>query len=155
MVQYQSTNCFQGSVKRFCSAIRAACFQLVTVEDFAVTAEVASTTLGSLGPWRSKGNLRVRLLCLIVHCIANRGLREPHESIRPGRVCSIIVYSVRIGPPQPRFSFLSAGSANPATIRIVVRIRNEPDGLQPGAVGLCYQVDIHSFHQMMTGRHFM
>jgi hypothetical protein len=44
MVQLGSTNCFQGSLKRFCSATRAACFQLVTVEDFAVTAEAAGSS---------------------------------------------------------------------------------------------------------------
>jgi hypothetical protein len=37
----QSTNCFRTLLERFCSAIRAACFQLVTVEDFAVSAEAA------------------------------------------------------------------------------------------------------------------
>src|SRR5208282_862772 len=41
----QSTICLPGSLKRFCSAIRAACFQLVTVEIFAVTAEVAGSSL--------------------------------------------------------------------------------------------------------------
>src|SRR6266851_5786782 len=49
---------------------------------------------------------------------ANTGLRQPHESIGCGTGCSIIVYSVRIGPPQPRNLFLSTTSANPATIRI-------------------------------------
>ena len=33
---------------------------------------------------------------------ANKGLRQPNESIRCGTVCSKIVYSVRIGPPQPQ-----------------------------------------------------
>jgi hypothetical protein len=45
-------------------------------------------------------------------------VRQRHESIRSRTVCSRIVYSVRIGPPQPRFSFISATSTNPATIGI-------------------------------------
>src|SRR5579863_1339409 len=44
MVQEGSTNYFRGSLKRFCSAIRAACFQLVTSDDFAVTAEAAGSS---------------------------------------------------------------------------------------------------------------
>jgi hypothetical protein len=45
-------------------------------------------------------------------------LARRNGSVRCGRVCSKIVYSVRIGPSQLKSSSLSIISANPATIRI-------------------------------------
>ena len=44
--QEQSANCFRTLLKRPCSAIRAVCFQLVTGEDFAVTAEGRELRIG-------------------------------------------------------------------------------------------------------------
>jgi hypothetical protein len=46
---------------------------------------------------------------------SSHGVMKP---IRCGTEYSRIVYSVGIGPPQAKFSFLSSTSANPATIRI-------------------------------------
>lgn len=39
--------------------------------------------------------------------LANRELTQPGEPIHCGTVCSVIVYSVRIGPPQPNVLFQS------------------------------------------------
>jgi hypothetical protein len=44
MVQLWSSNCFRPLLKRFCSAIRAACFLLVTSEMVTVTAEAAGSS---------------------------------------------------------------------------------------------------------------
>jgi hypothetical protein len=51
-------------------------------------------------------------------------LTQRNGSVRYETECSEIVYSVRIGPSQPKNSFLSAISTNPATIRI----DNPPSG---------------------------
>jgi hypothetical protein len=51
-------------------------------------------------------------------------ITQRNGSVRYETECSEIVYSVRIGPLQPKNSFLSAISTNPATIRI----DNPPSG---------------------------
>ncbi len=50
--------------------------------------------------------------------LANVGLTRRNGRVRCEKVSRVIVNSVRIGPPQPKNSFLSAISTNPATIRI-------------------------------------
>src|SRR5439155_23392596 len=56
----------------------------------------------------------------LVRCsvIENIGLTRRNGSVHCVREYSGIVQSVRIGPPQPRNSFISAISLYPATIRI-------------------------------------
>src|SRR5258708_6491739 len=55
----------------------------------------------------------------LLHCLTleNMSLRQPRGSTRCGTVCSGIVYSVRIGPPQPKVT-----SKNCSRARLVVRV---------------------------------
>jgi hypothetical protein len=56
--------------------------------------------------------------CVGREYIAVPGLTQSRESIQCGKECTKCLNSVRIGPPQPKNSFLSASSLYPATIRI-------------------------------------
>jgi hypothetical protein len=53
--------------------------------------------------------------------LANIGLRRPNESTRCGKECSRIVYSERIGPPQPNFIFSPSLARTPQPSEFVCR----------------------------------
>jgi hypothetical protein len=69
--------------------------------------------------------------------LANTGLRQPNESIRCGTVCLRIVYSVRIGPPQPNFLSFQELPRTPQPSELTIpsfngREQNRPPMTKPG-----------------------
>jgi hypothetical protein len=88
-----------SEICRACAKLRSAV--AIHNNQLPATARVPLWGLGSFGPRRSAGTLRGGCHAPCCALLANRGLRQPHESIRCETECSEIVYSVRIGPPQP------------------------------------------------------